>query len=88
MTLLEKVLNAKPMVTFSSYYKYSFSFSGTVTLDNGQLVKINASLGGEADNIYRTEISATTQELLTKDTFNSISVENTVTGETDSWNDY
>lgn len=47
---------------------------------NGQLVKINASLGGNADDIYRVEISATTQELLSKDTFNSISVENTVTG--------
>lgn len=38
---------------FSSYYKYSFRFSGLA--EDG--VKIFASIGGNADDIYRWEIT-------------------------------
>lgn len=37
---------------FMSYYKYSFSFSG-VAADGA---KIYASIGGNADDIYRLEV--------------------------------
>lgn len=88
MSLLDQVLSTKPNVSFSSYYKFSFNFQGKTTLPNGNIIQINASLGGSADEIYSLSISTTTQELLSKDTFNYISVENLTTGESENWNTY
>ena len=41
-------------VTFSSYYKYSFTFKGTT--DAGE--ELYVSIGGDSDEIYRMEIMA------------------------------
>ena len=40
-------------VTFSHYYKYTFSY--TADLPDGS--KLSVSLGGNADDIYREEVS-------------------------------
>ncbi|MCG8673686.1 MAG: hypothetical protein MI867_30140 [Pseudomonadales bacterium] len=40
------------ILTFSSYYKYAFSY--TAELGNGE--KIYASIGGCSDDIYRLEV--------------------------------
>jgi hypothetical protein len=45
-------------VKFSSYYKYTFSFSGELS-DGG---KICVSYGGCSDDIYRYEVSADYEE--------------------------
>jgi hypothetical protein len=47
-------------LTFSSYYKYSFTFTGT-TPDG---IKLMASFGGHAEEIYRREVAADTPETL------------------------
>ena len=38
---------------FSSYYKYSFTFTGQM-VD----IKINATIGGSSDDIYRLDVYA------------------------------
>jgi len=48
----EKYGNVK--LKFSGYYKYSFSFTGKT--DDGE--EIYASIGGNADDIYRLPISS------------------------------
>lgn len=45
-------------LNFSSYYKFSFSFKGRAS--DG--IEIYASMGGQADDIYRYEVSADTTE--------------------------
>lgn len=40
-------------VTFSSYYKFTFTFAGS--LENGD--KITVDVGGNSDEIYRFEVS-------------------------------
>ena len=42
------------LMSFMSYYKYTFTFTGKT--DDGKT--INASYGGEADGIYRYNVSA------------------------------
>lgn len=44
----------KVEVTFSSYYKYTFCFSGT--LPNGDTILVGA--GGDASDIYKWEVKA------------------------------
>jgi hypothetical protein len=45
-------------VKFSSYYKYSFVFSGVT--EDGTYVSV--SIGGNADDIYRLDVSADSVE--------------------------
>lgn len=40
-------------VTFSHYYKYTFTFTGV--LENGSIISVD--IGGNADDIYREEVS-------------------------------
>lgn len=47
-------------VKFSSYYKFSFVFSGV--LDNGN--KISVEVGGNSDDIYRLEVVANLPETI------------------------
>ncbi len=49
-------------LSFSSYYKYSFTFSGTAK-DGAKIV---GSFGGDSDDIYRLEVSAS-DEIRVKD---------------------
>ena len=42
------------MVKFSSYYKYTFTYEAT--LPNGK--RLTCGFGGDADDIYRHEVSA------------------------------
>lgn len=46
-------------VTFNSYYKYEFYFEGT-TEDNQ---RISCTIGGNADDIYRIEVSNMPEKL-------------------------
>lgn len=43
-------------VTFSCYYKYSFTFTGT--LEDGNIITVSA--GGDADRIYRLDVNVAT----------------------------
>jgi hypothetical protein len=43
-------------LVFSHYYKYSFTFTGTV--GDGDIIEV--SVGGDADNIYRLDVTADT----------------------------
>jgi hypothetical protein len=45
-------------VKFSSYYKYSFEFSGN--LPDGR--KISVSVGGNSDDIYRINVDSECEE--------------------------
>lgn len=47
-------------VIFSSYYKYSFTFQGT--LSNGDIVE--CAYGGYADDIYRFEVTPNEEVLI------------------------
>lgn len=49
---LEKYGNV--LVTFSSYYKYSFTYKGT--LEDGSYIEVR--VGGNSDDIYRFEVFA------------------------------
>lgn len=71
--LIKKALDLKPQVTFSSYYKYVFTYEGTVVVD-GVLYKILASLGGDASDIYGVEVVPGVAETLTKNAFNCITL--------------
>ena len=53
---MEKYGNAK--VKFSSYYKFSFVFSGE--LPDGK--RISVIVGGNADDIYRMEVDVNAEE--------------------------
>lgn len=44
----------KELVSFSNYYKYTFTFSG-VTADGTHII---VCTGGNADDIYRSEVNA------------------------------
>ena len=50
-------------VKFESYYKYSFTFKGT--LPNGDL--INVSVGGGSEEIYRLEVGTEEQTIRSLD---------------------
>lgn len=45
-------------VKFDSYYKYAFTFKGT--LPNGDVIDV--TIGGDSDAIYRTEVVADLEE--------------------------
>jgi hypothetical protein len=47
------------MMSFRSYYKYTFYFTGKTADGN----TINASYGGSADDIYRYEVDTTPKSL-------------------------
>ena len=47
-------------VVFSWYYKFTFNYKGT--LDDGRTVIV--SVGGNADDIYRFDVSAETPETI------------------------
>lgn len=68
MKTIQEVLQkyGETLVTFLSYSKYSFYFSGTA--NDGTI--IGASIGGNADNIYRSSVNTdpiTLNELNNKD---------------------
>lgn len=48
-------------VTFSSYYKYTFTYSGV--LPDGENISVDT--GGNADDIYRKSVSCGTEETVT-----------------------
>ncbi len=47
-------------VKFSSYYKYTFSFTGT--LPNGDTIQVG--VGGNADDIYKMEVGGDCEETI------------------------
>lgn len=49
-------------VKFSSYYKFTFTFSGV--LANGDRIMVD--VGGNSDDIYRMEVSADSEEAIAK----------------------
>lgn len=57
MTMTREEFDAKygnVEVTFDSYYKFTFYFSGTTP----EGVQISGHIGGSADDIYRSDIGA------------------------------
>ncbi len=56
--ILEKYGNVK--LKFDSYYKYTFTFVGVA--DDG--AQVSTSIGGDAEDIYRMEVSADCSETL------------------------
>lgn len=88
MSLLEKVLKNKPLLKFESYYKFSFTFTGSLVLDTGEKIEIVASIGGDSDSIYGLSVSTSKLLELNYDNFNYINVKNLDTGETETFSDY
>lgn len=82
MNIIEELVKKNIPLTFSSYFKYSFSFYGKF----GEY-EISASLGGSSEDIYKLEITPITTMVLNKDNFNYISVKNTQTGEVTNWSE-
>lgn len=66
---------------FTSYYKYSFGFSGTAP----DCAVISFCSGGDADDIYRYNVSVDKPETLNDGNWTSASVK---LGETELWSEY
>lgn len=46
----------KCVVKFSNYFKYTFTYIGTFTLENGDEVRVVVNYGGNANEIYRHSV--------------------------------
>lgn len=85
--LIKKAIELRPQVSFVSYFKYVFSFSGKVEID-GVMYSIRAGKGGSPDNAYNIEVYSGEVTTLSEEAFNCISLEE-VDGKTSaSWNDF
>ena len=46
----------KCVVKFSGYYKYTFTYTGIFTLENGDEVRVVVGYGGNSHEIYRHSV--------------------------------
>ena len=46
----------KCVVKFSDYYKYTFTYIGIFTLENGDEVRVVVNYGGNSDQIYKHSV--------------------------------
>ena len=78
--IIDILISKNIELSFSNYFKFSFNFQGKY-----DHYTIYASCGGSADDIYSLSIEPNSKMILSKNNFYYISVTNTQTGETVSW---
>jgi hypothetical protein len=69
------------LLTFSSYYKYSFTFSGVA--EDG--AAISATVGGDSNNIYRFSVTPASKITLNTESHYAASVHR---GDEEIWSEY